>query len=254
LERQHHRRHEQEQHDQRYEWPRPDPRSGGNDKIDGKGGDDVLCGDGVDLLAGGAGNDYLDGGPGNDVLNGGSGDYDILIGGEGTDVLLDGDGVLSAQGGPGNDAFTIALRNGWRNPQGQARFDGITAGYGNDAVGLAILNLTRFFVDITGDERDNPPSSLEGNKDTLALVGVIDAASSIIKFEVGAVLSGSLEAPTAPSFADFLVDPTTLTDESGAEFLTEPVGEEDPAEPVDEELPAEEGGQINRLFLPVVTN
>jgi Ca2+-binding RTX toxin-like protein len=94
---------------------------GGNDKLDGKGGDDVLCGgDGADLLDGGAGNDTLDGGAGNDVLNGGTGDFDTMLGGEGNDVLLDGTGVISAQGGPGNDVITIALRDGWRDPQGQS--------------------------------------------------------------------------------------------------------------------------------------
>jgi hypothetical protein len=217
---------------------------GGNDKIDGKGGDDVLCGgDGVDLLTGAAGNDFLDGGAGADVLNGGAGDYDVLIGGEGNDVLLDGDGVLSAQGGPGDDAFTIALRNGWRNPQGQSRFDGLTAGYGNDAVGLAILNLTRFFVDISGDERDNPPSPLEGANDALVLAGVIDPASNIIKFERRTVVSAALEDERPLSFEGFLVAPTTLTDESGAEFLTEAVGDD-----------AGDSGALSvQLYLPLIT-
>jgi hypothetical protein len=44
-----------------------------------------------------------------------------------------------------------------------------------------------------------------------------------------------------PAFEGFLVDPTTLTDESGAEFLTEPVGEGT------EQLPTQQ------LFLPLIT-
>lgn len=221
---------------------------GGNDRLDGKGGDDVLCGgEGVDLVQGGASNDYLDGGNGNDVVNGGSGDYDTLLAGDGNDVLLDGDGVINSQGGPGNDAFTIALRNGWRDQSGQPRFTGLTAGYGNDAVGLAVLNAVRFVLDISGDERDEPPSPLEGTNDALVLAALLDPASTIIKFErrVGAV-GASAEEQLPTSFADFALDPTTLTDESGAEFLTEPVGgEEDDGENGTEEL-------NNWIFLPVV--
>lgn len=203
---------------------------GGNDKLDGKASDDLLCGgDGVDQVLGSAGNDYLDGGNGNDVLNGGSGDYDRLVAGAGNDVLLDGDGVLGAEGGPGNDAFTLALRNGWRDPNGQPRFTGLSGGYGNDAVGLAILNPVSFLVDITGDERDNPPSQREGTNDTLALVGVVNPSSTLLKFEQQVVLSATIAA-TIPS------------EESGAEYLTEPVGEESTP-------PVEQG---NRLFLPLV--
>jgi len=202
---------------------------GGNDLLRGNGGDDVLCGgDGVDLLQGMAGNDYLDGGAGNDVLNGGSGDYDELVGGEGNDTLLDGDGVRNAAGGAGNDLFTIVLRNGWRDGNGQPRFSGLTAGYGNDTVGLAILNSVRFFVDITGDERDNPASPLEGNNDKLALVGVIDPASTLIKFEHQLVLSAD-------------ADVQIPSEESGAEYLTEPVGDE-----------SSEAGLANQLFLPLI--
>jgi hypothetical protein len=190
---------------------------GGNDKIDGKGGDDLLCsGDGVDLVLGLAGNDLLDGGLGNDVLNGGSGDFDELWAGDGHDVLLDGDGVLQAQGGAGNDLLTLALRNGWRDPNGQPRFSGLAAGYGNDAVGLAILNTTRFLVDITGDERDHPPSPLEGANDALALGGVIDPASLIIKFEKQVVISATAT----------LQEPLSIpSEEDGAEHLSEPVGD-----------------------------
>ena len=101
---------------------------GGNDLLRGNGGDDVLCGgDGVDLLLGHVGND-----------------------------LLDGDGVRNATGGAGNDLFTLVLRNGWRDGDGQPRFNGLTAGYGNDVVGLAILNSAPFLVDISGDERHRP--------------------------------------------------------------------------------------------------
>ena len=135
---------------------------GGNDTLDGQGGNDVMCGGtGVDLLRGGADNDYLEGGAGSDVLNGGTGDFDQLYGGDGTDALLDGDGVLIAQGGVGADAITLSWRNGWRDQNNQARIVGVAAGYGNDVVALAILDPARFYVDITGDERDTPPSSLE---------------------------------------------------------------------------------------------
>jgi Ca2+-binding RTX toxin-like protein len=202
---------------------------GGNDLLRGNGGDDVLCGgDGVDLLQGMAGNDHLDGGPGNDVLNGGSGDYDELLAGDGNDVLLDGTGIRNAAGGPGNDLFTLVLRNGWRNDAGQTHFSGLTAGYGNDVVGLALLNRVQFFVDISGDERDNPATPLEGTNDRLALAGVIDPASTIIKFEHQLVLSAN-------------ADVQIPSEESGAEYLTEPVGDE-----------SEEVVLDNQLFLPLI--
>ncbi len=230
---------------------------GGNDKLDGKGGDDLLCGgEGVDLLTGADGNDYLDGGLGNDVVNGGKGDYDTLIAGDGNDVLLDGDGVLSAQGGPGNDIFTIALRSGWRDGSGQPRFTSLTGGYGDDTVGLALLQPTRFFLDISGDERDEPPSPFEGTNDGLVLAGQIEPTSTISKFErrVGGI-SASTDEEQPLDFTDFAVDPTTLTDESGAEFLSEPVGGEEGDEEGDEEgaegeVPVAELG--NQLFLPLV--
>ncbi|MCE7986497.1 MAG: CSLREA domain-containing protein [Caldilinea sp. CFX5] len=203
---------------------------GGNDSLRGNGGDDVLCGgDGVDLVQGHAGNDYLDGGNGSDALNGGSGDYDTLLAGDGNDALLDGDGVNNASGGAGSDTFALALRPGWRDLNGQARFAGLAAGYGNDTVGLAILDPVAFFVDITGDERDNPPSPFEGTNDTLALIGVIDPASTIIKFEQQVILSATA-TPTIPG------------EESGTEYLSEPVGDE-AATPI---------GQANRIFLPLV--
>ena len=222
---------------------------GGNDALDGKAGDDLICGgDGVDLLTGAAGNDTLDGGAGNDVLNSGTGDFDSLSGGEGNDILLDGDGVISALGGPGNDAFTLALRNGWRDRTGQPRFTGLAAGYGNDAVGLAILNPVRFYLDITGDERDEPASPLEGTTDGLVLAGLIDPASVIIKFERRAgVTSSSVEMSPSLDFTDFLVDPTTLTDASGAAFLSEPVGGD---------TVVEEGEQVaevrDQIYLPLI--
>jgi len=171
------------------------------------------------------------------VLNGGTDDYDELVGSDGNDTLLDGDGVKSAQGGGGNDLFTLAVRNGWRDANGQPRFTGVAGGYGNDTVALAILNLTRFFVDITGDERDNPPSPLEGTNDSLALAGVIDPASTIIKFERRLVLSAEAEA-NIPS------------EETGAEYLTEPVGDDSEATP-EEQSPVEATYQ---LFLPLLTN
>jgi N-acetylneuraminic acid mutarotase len=200
-----------------------------NDKLDGKGGDDLLCGgDGVDLLTGAAGNDQLYGGTGNDVLNSGTGDYDTVIGGDGNDTLLDGDGVSSAQGGPGNDIISIALRSGWRNSQGQPNFDGLIAGYANDTVGLALLDTAQFFLDISGDERDDLPNLLEGQQDRLMLAGLIDPYSTIIKFESQPVITASTGIPLP--LQDFTIDPTTLTDDQGAEFLSEPAGGEEPAE------------------------
>ncbi|MEZ4621128.1 MAG: hypothetical protein R2867_37270 [Caldilineaceae bacterium] len=200
---------------------------GGNDLLRGNGGDDVICGgDGVDLLQGLGATTILTAARGNDVLNGGSGDYDELLAGDGNDVLLDGDGVRNAAGGAGNDLFTLALRNGWRDGDGQPSFNGLTAGYGNDVVGLAILNSVQFLVDISGDERDNPASPLEGDNDKLALAGVIDPASTLIKFEHQLVLS----ADTDVEIPD---------EEAGAEYLTEPVGD------------AGAGLEIH-LFLPLV--
>ncbi len=201
---------------------------GGNDKVDGKGGDDVICGgDGVDLLLGGAGNDLLDGGKGNDVLNGGTGDHDQLIGGEGNDTLLDGNGVINAQGGPGNDLFTLALRNGWRDTAGEAKFAGrLAAGYGNDTVVLVILDRSPFLIDVTGDERDNPASPLEGKNDGLGLMGNLSPAPIRLKFEKQLVVSAEAEA--------------MIHEDAGAEYLTEPVG--------DDTAPT----QANQLFLPII--
>ena len=90
----------------------------------------------------------------------------------------------------------------------------------------------RFFVDISGDERDNPASGLEGDNDGLALAGVIDPASTIIKFEHRLVVSA--EEQSLPS------------EESGAEFLTEPAGGEENS------VESEQGAFSNRVFLPVV--
>jgi hypothetical protein len=224
---------------------------GGNDKLDGKGGDDLLCGgDGVDQLLGAAGKDYLDGGTGNDVLNGGAGDHDTLLAGEGNDTLLDGDGVINAQGGAGTDTFTVGLRNGWRDANPQPRFNGLASGYGNDTVTLSIQGSTRFYLDITGDERDTPPSPLEGTNDSLVLAGQIDPTSAIIKFErrSGTTTASSESSLTEQGVAlDQGAPWATLTDESGAEFLTEPVGGDEPVE---------EGESIdtqpNRIFLPLV--
>ncbi len=203
---------------------------GGNDLLTGNGGDDVICGgDGVDLLLGLHGNDYLDGGNGNDVLNGGNGDYDQLVGGSGNDALLDGDGVSKAEGGTGDDLLTIALHNGWRDGNGAASFTGLAAGYGNDTVGLVILDATRFLIDITGDERDDPASSQEGQNDKLTLIGKIDPASTIIKFERRLTINAATEQAIPAS-------------DAGAEYLTELVGEEGAV-----------GGLNNQLFLPMVT-
>jgi len=202
----------------------------GNDTLQGQGGNDVLCGgDGTDLVQGFAGNDYLDGGAGTDILNGGAGDHDQLYGGDGNDVLLDGDGVLVAYGGAGSDLFTLVLRRGWRNLNNQARFEGLAAGYGNDIVGIAILDSTQFYVSLTGDERDNPPSPLEGNQDKLGLVGRIAATSEIIKFEQRAITGVRSDIPV-------------ISDDAGAEYL-----------PTEEENRVPESA-ANQIFLPLVAN
>jgi Ca2+-binding RTX toxin-like protein len=218
---------------------------GGNDKLNGGGGDDLLCGgNGVDQLVGGAGNDYLDGGAGNDLLNGGTGDYDTLIGGDGNDTLIDRDGVRDVQGGPGNDTLKVALRNGWRDSQGQPNFAALTAGYGDDRVELAILEAMPFVLAISGDERDDPSSPLEGQNDQLTLAGNIDPTSTIIKFERQPVLAAN--AATWLPLSDFTLDPTTLTDESGAEFLSEAVGGDESA------AEGESAAANNAVFLPLV--
>jgi hypothetical protein len=97
-------------------------------------------------------------------------------------------------------------------------------------------------IDISGDERDAPAHPQEGTTDALTRAGRFTTDSTIIKFERQTVSAAGAEGVLL-SFDGFLVDPTTLTDESGAEFLTEPVGEEAPTE----------AAGLNRIFLPVVT-
>lgn len=169
---------------------------GGNDKLYGKGGDDVICGsDGNDLIEGANGNDYLEGGNGNDLLRGGSGDYDVLFGGDGNDGIFDPDGVDGIHGNAGNDLLTFALRKGWRDKNGTTRFNQkVSGGYQNDAVLFTILDRSIFFIDITGDERDNPPAIAEGHNDTLALAARLDPASDIIKFEHTLLKSADADA------------------------------------------------------------
>ena len=182
--------------------------TGGNNILTGNGGADLMLGlGGGDVMNGQGGDDVMCGGAGGDALNGGTGDYDQLFGDDGNDALLDGDGVSVAQGGAGSDAITLVVRNGWRNRNNQARFEGVAAGYGNDVVALSIQDSARFYVDITGDERDIPSSPLEGNNDSLALSGNIDPASIIIKFEV--------RINVLP-----LLVTSGISDEEGAEYLT----------------------------------
>lgn len=200
----------------------------GNDLINGKGGNDIICGgDGVDFLLGGDGDDVLDGGLGNDVLNGGNGDFDQLYAYDGNDALLDGDGVAQVSGGAGNDDFVIVLHNGWRNASGQALFDGLTAGYGNDKVALAVLENTPFVLNLSGDEYDDPASSKEGKNDKLALIANVDPSSSMIKFE-------NIYTPRSDEVA-------VPAEDAGTEYLTETVGDE------------AEAGQNHRVYLPLVT-
>ncbi len=155
-----------------------------NDRIYGAYADDTIFGyDGNDKLYGRDGNDALYGGPGNDYLNGNLGDFDRMYGDDGNDRLIDGDGVIAAHGGNNNDTLVITLRYGWLSPDGQFTFDGITAGYGNDTVRLTLKDQTgHYFVTISGDEYDVPPSPDEGN-DVLNLRGHITPDSEFIKFE-----------------------------------------------------------------------
>ncbi|MEI8166805.1 MAG: hypothetical protein WCG26_10515, partial [Chloroflexales bacterium] len=147
---------------------------------------DQLFGEaGNDHLVGGAGDDQLDGGTGNDQLDGGAGDNDTLVGGDGNDRLSDGDGVRGAHGGAGNDTLDLTLRAGWRTTSGLPRFDGaLTGGYGDDTVTLTLEGTSARFITISGDERDVPPSPLEGRNDRLTLRGApVTRDSVIIKFE-----------------------------------------------------------------------
>lgn len=172
--------------------------SDGNDKVYGGPGDDrLLGGAGDDKLYGHEGNDLLDGGAGNDQLDGDEGDLDQLLGGDGNDVLYDKDGVATAQGSAGDDKITVTLRNGWRDAQGQPRFDGlISGGYQNDSVTLRLRDQTFFVVNLTGDERDNPASPQEGNNDQLDLRGNVDPTSQNIKFELMSIRTTGVDDPT----------------------------------------------------------
>lgn len=157
---------------------------GGNDTISGRGGADVICGGaGNDKITSAGANDQLDGGADNDRLNSGTGFHDVVIGGPGDDKLSDPDGALIMQGGPGADKLSVIVNKQWLNPATAHSFDGLSAGYDNDRVNLFISGRTPLVVDITGDERDEPPSPLEGTDDLLKLKGPVDPASTVIKFE-----------------------------------------------------------------------
>ncbi len=156
------------------------------------------------------------------------GDYDQLRGDAGNDVLLDGDGVAAITGGGGNDLLTVVLRNGWRDSADQPRFTGLAAGYDNDLVTLILRNAVRFWVALSGDEADEPPSPLEGSQDFLTLISAIDATSEINKFEKRLLIAAD---------ADYLPP----DEEAGAAYLSEPVG----ANPADVT-------QLNRAFFPLI--
>ena len=163
-----------------------DGDAGGPHHADPNGGNDHLFGEaGNDHLFGNAGDDRLDGGTGNDSLDGGAGDADVLSGGAGNDTLRDRDGVNGASGGAGNDTLDLTFRAGWRAPNGQLRVDEtITGGYDDDTVTLTFEDKTAAFINVSGDERDVPPSPLEGRKDRLTLRGTPVRRDSVsIKFE-----------------------------------------------------------------------
>jgi len=134
-------------------------------------------------------------------------------------------------GGAGNDTISVVYKNGWTNPAGLRIVDSITGGYGNDKVNLALGGRQPYLLTISGDEWDNPPSPLEGLADRLSLVGPLDPASSLIKFEVQYV---------RPAEADTEIDEAALLAEwsAASEWLSEEAAEE---ESVD-----------THLFLPVV--
>jgi hypothetical protein len=195
---------------------------GGNDRIEGRGGADVICGGaGNDWLIGGNGNELLDGGPGNDKLNGSFGFHDVLIGGEGNDLITDPDGASIVSGGPGSDVIGIVYKNGWKTPAGQRQIDGITAGYGNDSVNLALGGHQPYLLTISGDEYDDPTSPLEGLSDSLLVIGPVDSASRVIKFERQAIraASGELAFDEAQLETEWLL----LADETAGSQLFLPV-------------------------------
>ena len=113
---------------------------------------------------------------------------------------------------------------------------------------MAILGSPRLYLEISGDEPGNTPNPLDGTQDALVFAGRIESNSQIVKFERGIMLAAAVADAEPTSFDGFLVDPTTLTDESGAEFLSEPVGGD---EPVEEDGPVD--GVANQVFLPLVT-
>ncbi len=157
----------------------------GNDKLYGyKGNDTLFGGNGNDKLSGYKGDDTLFGGNDNDRLDGGYGDFDRLYGEDGDDRLIDRDGVAAAHGGNGNDKLYITLHRKWLSIDGQRSFDGLlSGGYGDDYVRLTIQSRYDYFVNITGDERDDPPSPDEGDNDVLKLHAHMTPDSIIIKFE-----------------------------------------------------------------------
>jgi len=142
--------------------------------------------------------------------------------------------VAQLSGGPGNDALTLVLKVGWLNPQGQPRLTGLSAGYGDDNVRLTVRGRTPVFVDSTGDERDNPPSPLEGRNDRLTVVGPLDPTSSLIKYE---------QQTVRPASADEEVDAIVQEWMTDADWA--------PEEAQDSISPEETKMQ---LFLPLVTS
>ncbi len=156
----------------------------GKDVISGLDGDDVICGGaGNDRITGGVGNDQLDGGAENDQINSGTGYHDIVLGGPGNDTLSDPDGLLIVQGGAGIDKLSTIFHKNWLNPTAERRFDGLAAGYDNDRVNLVISGRVALLLDLTGDERDEPASPLEGNDDRLTIKGPVAPGSTVVKFE-----------------------------------------------------------------------
>lgn len=177
----------------------------GDDLITGRGGDDVLCGGpGNDRIIGANANDQIDGGADQDRINSGTGFYDIVVGGPGDDVLSDPDGVLRMEGGPGADKLSLVIHPKWLDQTDQRFFTGLAAGYDNDRVNLLISGRTPLTLEITGDERDEPASPLEGSVDRLKAKGPIDPRSTIIKFEMQPGITSAATADDAAEAQAFI--------------------------------------------------
>ncbi len=166
----------------------------GNDIIKGHSGFDLICGlagndwiwgdNDNDIILAGGGNDLVWGGNGNDEIDGGVGAYDRMFGDNGADYLYDPDGVESAHGENGDDTIIVTLADGWRKPNGQARFDGwMHGGLGSDEASLTLCDPSvNYFINTSGD-RSGEIINDEANYDTIYLRGTAVNSGSIITWD-----------------------------------------------------------------------